>query len=268
MKQQKKSKSNLSNSKQKFAITRGIYKGLSLFLESNAVTRPTKSLVKKSFFDTMQDDIQHKIFVECFAGSGQMGFEALSMGAKKALFFEYNNHAYENLNANITIFKQKALPYLTQLHEKNHTLISDTLDSEILQHSIYSYHADFFSSLPTLNLHIEKSKKSLIEDEKISNFSAKNAIITRTFPLGMQQIMCNNRFILYLDPPFSCRNGFYDIYIKIANFIESFNKDLLEQVDFIIIEKMSDVDIAKNLSIFSLAKISKFGKTSLAYFTK
>lgn len=265
MNRNKKSKYNSTNIvRQKFYITRGIYKGLQLFLESNATTRPTKALVKKSFFDTMQNSIKHRVFVECFAGSGQVGFEALSMGAKKLLLFEYDAHAYDNLSSNVTIFKEKSKSYKIQQSSINHSL----MDSKILQENIYSYNIDFFSSLPILNSHLKESKKSFNQNDKMNNFITKNDIISRDFALNVQESMQDDKFVLYLDPPFNCREGFCNIYTKITNFIESFNKDLLEQVDCIIIEKRSDAIVSCNLSIFSLAKISKFGKTSLVYFKK
>jgi len=86
----------------KFQITisGGKYKGKKLESASLSTTRSTKSILKESFFDTIQFDIVDKIFIEVFAGSGSMGLEALSRGAKKACFIERDSLSYQVLKRN------------------------------------------------------------------------------------------------------------------------------------------------------------------------
>ena len=67
-------------------IQAGKYKGKKLLLPSLERTRSTKSVLKGSFFDTFQYEIIDQHFVEVFGGSGSMGLEALSRGAKHASF--------------------------------------------------------------------------------------------------------------------------------------------------------------------------------------
>lgn len=81
-------------------ITAGKYKGKALELPSLDVTRSSKSILKGSVFDSLQYDIIDKIFVEAFAGSGSMGLEALSRGAKKAIFVEKDRESYNVLVRN------------------------------------------------------------------------------------------------------------------------------------------------------------------------
>lgn len=82
-------------------ITAGKYKNKSLELPSLATTRATKSIVKGSVFDRLQFRIYDSLFVELFAGSGSMGLEALSRGAKKALFIEKDRECLKVLKKNI-----------------------------------------------------------------------------------------------------------------------------------------------------------------------
>ncbi|NPA74327.1 MAG: 16S rRNA (guanine(966)-N(2))-methyltransferase RsmD [Epsilonproteobacteria bacterium] len=82
-------------------VNSGKYKGKKLELPSLKTTRSTKSIIKESFFNTVQFDIVGKIFVEAFAGSGSIGLEALSRGAKKVYFFEKDRKAYDILLKNI-----------------------------------------------------------------------------------------------------------------------------------------------------------------------
>jgi 16S rRNA (guanine966-N2)-methyltransferase len=81
-------------------ITAGIYKGKKIKVPAFDSTRSTKSILKESFFDTVQFDIRDKIFVEVFGGSGSLGLEALSRGAKKVYFIEKNKDAFVILKSN------------------------------------------------------------------------------------------------------------------------------------------------------------------------
>ena len=82
-------------------IIGGKYKGKKLLLPSKDTTRSTKSILKESFFNTIQFDIIDSIFFEVFGGSGSMGLEAISRGAKKAFFIEIDKNSYNTLNKNI-----------------------------------------------------------------------------------------------------------------------------------------------------------------------
>ena len=82
------------------AITAGKYKGKKLLLPSMESTRSTKSILKGSFFDAFQHDIIDQTFIEVFGGSGSMGLEALSRGAKHAYFIEKNTQAFKILEHN------------------------------------------------------------------------------------------------------------------------------------------------------------------------
>jgi 16S rRNA (guanine(966)-N(2))-methyltransferase RsmD len=51
-------------------------------------TRPTTSKVKESLFSVIQFDIEGRRVLDLFAGTGQLGIEALSRGAAEAVFVE------------------------------------------------------------------------------------------------------------------------------------------------------------------------------------
>lgn len=82
------------------SISAGKYKGKKILLPSLSSTRSTKSIIKDSLFDTLQFDIVDEIFVEVFGGSGSMGLEALSRGAKEGYFIEKNKEAFLILEKN------------------------------------------------------------------------------------------------------------------------------------------------------------------------
>ena len=82
-------------------IVAGKYKGKVLLLPSKSTTRSSKAIVLESFFNTLQFDIVDANFVELFSGSGSIGLEALSRGAKKIYFMEKDASALKILQQNI-----------------------------------------------------------------------------------------------------------------------------------------------------------------------
>jgi 16S rRNA (guanine966-N2)-methyltransferase len=81
----------------------GEFKGKRLKLPSLDVTRSSKSRLKESYFNRIQFDIIDHVFVELFAGSGSVGLEALSRGAKQVYFFEKDKNSFNILKQNIQI---------------------------------------------------------------------------------------------------------------------------------------------------------------------
>lgn len=81
-------------------ISAGKYKGKKIALPSLESTRSTKSILKGSLFDSLQNDIVDEVFIEVFGGSGSMGLEALSRGAKHAYFIEKDRNAFAILKKN------------------------------------------------------------------------------------------------------------------------------------------------------------------------
>ena len=82
-------------------IVSGKYKGVTLNLPSKTTTRSSKSIVLESFFNTIQFDIIDANFVEVFSGSGSIGLESLSRGAKNIKFMEKDKDALKVLKSNI-----------------------------------------------------------------------------------------------------------------------------------------------------------------------
>lgn len=95
-------------------------------LEGNDV-RPTTDKVKEAIFSAIQFDIEGRRFLDLFAGSGQMGLEALSRGAASSVFVDKNDAAIRVLRENVSacgfensskIVKSDALSYLNSTNEK------------------------------------------------------------------------------------------------------------------------------------------------------
>ena len=82
-------------------IIAGKYKNKVLKLPSKTTTRSSKVIVLESFFNTLQFDIVDATFVEMFSGSGSIGLEALSRGARNVLFMEKDKDVIKVLKQNI-----------------------------------------------------------------------------------------------------------------------------------------------------------------------
>ena len=81
-------------------IIAGKYKGKSLELPPLETTRSSKAILKESFFNVLQYDVIDTIFIEAFGGSGSIGLEALSRGAKHSYFCELDKRSYKILEKN------------------------------------------------------------------------------------------------------------------------------------------------------------------------
>jgi 16S rRNA (guanine(966)-N(2))-methyltransferase RsmD len=110
-------------------IIAGKYKGKRLALPSLEVTRGSKSILKESFFNTVQFEIIDKIFIESFGGSGSMGLEAISRGANKAYFVELDKNSYKILRQNCILIDEKStFPILGDTFEHTPKIVSNIGD--------------------------------------------------------------------------------------------------------------------------------------------
>lgn len=84
-------------------VITGIARGRKLrTLEGNDV-RPTTDKVKEAVFSSIQFDIDGASVIDLFAGSGQMGIEALSRGAGSAVFTDISRKSIDIINENLTV---------------------------------------------------------------------------------------------------------------------------------------------------------------------
>lgn len=94
-------------------VITGIARGKNLkTLDGNDV-RPTSQKVKEAVFSAIQFDIEGRRVLDLFAGSGQLGIEALSRGAKNAVFVDNSSASVKIINQNLesTGFQANARVY-------------------------------------------------------------------------------------------------------------------------------------------------------------
>lgn len=71
-------------------------------LSGEEVTRPTTESTKEAIFSMLQFELEGRRVLDLFAGSGQLGIEALSRGASECVFVENNKQAMKIVENNIS----------------------------------------------------------------------------------------------------------------------------------------------------------------------
>lgn len=82
-------------------VITGSLRGRNLdILGGDDVTRPTTQSTKEALFSSIQFEIEGRRVLDLFAGSGQLGIEAISRGARHCTFVESNKNAYKIVQRN------------------------------------------------------------------------------------------------------------------------------------------------------------------------
>lgn len=86
-------------------VITGSARGRRLLSPEGFDVRPTTDKVKESIFNIIQFDIQNAVVLDLFAGSGQLGIEALSRGAERAVFVDLSKKSLDTVKKNIELCK-------------------------------------------------------------------------------------------------------------------------------------------------------------------
>lgn len=82
-------------------IISGTARGTKLYTLEGQTTRPTLDRVKESLFNIIQNKIPNSVFLDLFSGSGAIGLEAASRGARKVILCDKSKEAIKIINKNI-----------------------------------------------------------------------------------------------------------------------------------------------------------------------
>lgn len=82
-------------------VIAGIYGSRKLRTLSGLAMRPSSDRLRETLFNVIGEEILDSVFLDLFAGSGAVGIEALSRGAKRAIFVENHRAGVELLRANL-----------------------------------------------------------------------------------------------------------------------------------------------------------------------
>lgn len=82
-------------------VISGIYKGKRLKRVPDSHVRPIPDKLKEALFNIIQDNLKGSVFLDGFAGTGSVGIEALSRGAKKVVFIDESYPAAKVIKTNL-----------------------------------------------------------------------------------------------------------------------------------------------------------------------
>ena len=113
-------------------VIAGSARRLRLTAPAGADTRPTQDIIKETLFNILQSEVPGAVVLDLCAGSGAIGIEALSRGAKRAYFVENGREAYSCIQKNLhttrledkaVLMRMDARNALSRIHEKEIDLI-------------------------------------------------------------------------------------------------------------------------------------------------
>lgn len=97
-------------------VITGIARGSKLItVEGTEVVRPTTDGVKEAIFSAIQFEIEGRTVLDLFAGSGQLGIEALSRGAKEAYFVDSATVSIKAIKENLKHTKLEANAHVVNM---------------------------------------------------------------------------------------------------------------------------------------------------------
>lgn len=106
-------------------VITGMAKGIKLETLEGMDVRPTTDKVKEAIFSSIQFDLYDSLILDLFAGSGQLGIEALSRGAKSAVFVDNSKKSIEIVRKNLEKTKLTDLSQLFCMNSMDYIKLSD-----------------------------------------------------------------------------------------------------------------------------------------------
>ena len=110
-------------------VVTGRFRGAVLQAPEGDKTRPTTDKVKEALFSIIQAYVPDSEFLDLFAGSGQIGIEALSRGAKRVTLVERSGQAASVIGKNIAKIRMDGSDEI-RFYKKNVTQALETLGQE------------------------------------------------------------------------------------------------------------------------------------------
>ena len=143
-------------------IIAGKARGTKLYTLEGENTRPTLDRVKEALFNIIQNKVPDAVFLDLFSGSGAIGLEALSRGAKKAILCDKSKEACSIIKKNIE-----------KMHFLENAEIYHTDFRNLLQHKIHEKLDIIFLDPPYKTNFAIEAIQMILEKE----FLNENAII-------------------------------------------------------------------------------------------
>lgn len=121
-------------------VITGTARGIQLKTPEGMATRPTADRVKEAMFSIIQFDLPGAAVLDLFGGTGQLGIEALSRGAKNAVFVDAGEQACKLIRENLKrtrleeqgkVIRSDYLEYLSKSREQFDIILLDPPYAEV-----------------------------------------------------------------------------------------------------------------------------------------
>jgi 16S rRNA (guanine(966)-N(2))-methyltransferase RsmD len=89
-------------------VIAGEYRSRRLLSVEGLATRPTPDRLRETLFSILGAEVEGSVFVDAYAGTGSVGIEALSRGARLAIFLEKDRRALEAIRRNLSTLGAEA----------------------------------------------------------------------------------------------------------------------------------------------------------------
>jgi len=128
-------------------IIAGQWRGRKIkFIDQDGL-RPTPDRVRETLFSWLQSDVPNAVCLDLFAGSGALGFEAASRGARRVTLVDSSNQACKMIKENImhlqsesiNVVTSEALRYLTDIHTRYDVVFLDPPYKLNVLSQVFSY---------------------------------------------------------------------------------------------------------------------------------
>jgi len=190
--------SKLNNS---FRIIAGQWRGRRIKLIPNAQLRPTPGRVRETVFNWLAHDLKGAIGLDLFAGSGALGIEALSRGAKNVVFVEQHLLSAEQIKQSLQMLKAESSSY-TVLAQTVEAFLRQAINKKQAFDLIFldpPFHNDWWKKLQSdlfkithpeslIYLEVEKEAEALALPENWTIFREKTAGQLRYYLLTQKNL--------------------------------------------------------------------------------
>lgn len=111
-------------------IISGKLRGLTIKTIDSDSTRPTRDMVREALFSILMYQVPDCTFLDLFAGSGAIGLEAISRGAKSCIFVDKNPQCIKTIHENVRKARVEQLVeiYNTDYQKALHHLSKESID--------------------------------------------------------------------------------------------------------------------------------------------
>jgi 16S rRNA (guanine966-N2)-methyltransferase len=111
-----------------FRIIAGRFRSRQLLIPKHAAVRPTPNRVRETLFNWLMNTIHDSHCLDGFAGSGALGIEALSRGAKQVYFIEKERSILQALETNLSLLKAEGATLINGTMPASLGKVTATLD--------------------------------------------------------------------------------------------------------------------------------------------